>query len=101
MPAEGPAGLLGRQAAHPKKAGPAQQSNLASGRFESGLPMRPIRRSFFLLCVTGFAARTVFADQVQVAVTANFTPPMQQTPAEFERDTGHKAQLIFGATGKF
>ena len=41
------------------------------------------------------------ADEVQVAVAANFTAPMQQIAAEFEKDTGHKAVLAFGATGKF
>ena len=41
------------------------------------------------------------ADEVQVAVAANFTVPMQQIAAEFEKDTGHKAVLAFGATGKF
>jgi molybdate transport system substrate-binding protein len=42
-----------------------------------------------------------FADEVQVAVAANFTAPMQQIAARFEKDTGHKAALSFGATGKF
>lgn len=41
------------------------------------------------------------ADAVQVAVAANFTAPMQQIAAEFERDTGHRALLSFGSTGKF
>jgi molybdate transport system substrate-binding protein len=41
------------------------------------------------------------ADEVQVAVAANFTAPMQRIAAEFEKDTGHKAVLAFGATGKF
>jgi molybdate transport system substrate-binding protein len=41
------------------------------------------------------------ADEVQVAVAANFTAPMQKIAAEFEKDTGHKAVLAFGATGKF
>ncbi|HJV28029.1 MAG TPA: molybdate ABC transporter substrate-binding protein [Aromatoleum sp.] len=41
------------------------------------------------------------AAEVSVAVAANFTAPMQKIAAEFERDTGHKAQLAFGATGKF
>lgn len=40
------------------------------------------------------------ADDVRVAVAANFTAPMKQIAADFERDTGHKAQLAFGATGK-
>jgi molybdate transport system substrate-binding protein len=41
------------------------------------------------------------AAEVQVAVAANFTAPMQKIAAEFEKDTGHKAQLAFGSTGKF
>lgn len=41
------------------------------------------------------------ADEIQVAVAANFTAPMQKIAAEFEKDTGHKAVLAFGATGKF
>ena len=41
------------------------------------------------------------ADTVSVAVTANFTAPMQKIAALFEADTGHKAELSFGATGKF
>jgi molybdate transport system substrate-binding protein len=38
---------------------------------------------------------------VQVAVAANFTAPMQAIAAAFEQDTGHKARLAFGSTGKF
>lgn len=41
------------------------------------------------------------AEEVQVAVAANFTAPMQAIAAEFEKDTGHKAMVAFGATGKF
>lgn len=41
------------------------------------------------------------ADEVQVAVAANFMAPMKQIAADFEKDTGHKALLAFGATGKF
>ena len=54
---------------------------------------------FFALtaAIAGFA----HADEVQVAVAANFTAPMQQIAAQFEKDTGHKAVLSFGATGKF
>lgn len=44
---------------------------------------------------------TAQADEVQVAVAANFTAPMQKIAAAFEKDTGHKAVLSFGATGKF
>jgi molybdate transport system substrate-binding protein len=41
------------------------------------------------------------AEEVSVAVAANFTAPMQKIAAAFEKDSGHKAVLSFGATGKF
>ena len=44
---------------------------------------------------------TAHADEVNVAVAANFTAPMQKIAQMFEADTGHKAVLSFGATGKF
>ncbi|MDR2325270.1 MAG: molybdate ABC transporter substrate-binding protein [Acidovorax sp.] len=46
-------------------------------------------------------ASAAHADEVAVAVAANFTAPMQKIAAQFEKDTGHKAVLSFGATGKF
>jgi len=42
-----------------------------------------------------------FADEVSVAVAANFGAPMQRIAADFARDTGHRAVLSVGATGKF
>lgn len=59
-------------------------------------------RFTFLLAglVLAVSSLTVQADEVQVAVAANFTAPMQKIAAEFEKDTGHKALLVFGATGK-
>ena len=51
-----------------------------------------------LLLALGASAH---ADEVSVAVAANFTAPMQKIAALFEKDTGHKAVLSFGATGKF
>ena len=45
-----------------------------------------------------FAAQ---AGEVLVAVAANFTAPMQHIAQAFAQDTGHKAQLALGATGKF
>lgn len=41
------------------------------------------------------------AETVQVAVAANFTAPMQRIAALFEADTGHRAVLSFGSTGRF
>ena len=46
-------------------------------------------------------ASSVHADEISVAVAANFTAPMQQIAAAFERETGHKVQAAYGATGKF
>ncbi len=50
-----------------------------------------------LLCLAGAAQ----ADEVSVAVAANFTAPMQKIAAAFEKDSGHRAVLSFGSTGKF
>lgn len=60
--------------------------------------MTPLRRSLIL---TALLAGAAHADTVSVAVAANFTAPMQKIAAEFAKDTGHKAELSFGATGKF
>lgn len=50
-----------------------------------------------LACVTSVAR----ADDVLVAVAANFTAPMKLIAADFEKDSGHKAKLAFGSTGGF
>ena len=57
------------------------------------------RLTTLLLSLLGVA--TAHADEVQVAVAANFTGPMQVISVLFERDTGHKASLSYGSTGKF
>ena len=44
---------------------------------------------------------SAYADDVSVAVAANFTAPMQKIAADFEKETGHKVAASFGATGKF
>jgi molybdate transport system substrate-binding protein len=41
------------------------------------------------------------AAEVNVAVAANFAAPMNAITESFEKDTGHKARLAFGSTGKF
>lgn len=58
-----------------------------------------MKRTALLLSLLFSAAAQ--ADEVSVAVAANFTAPMQKIAADFEKDTGHKALLSFGATGKF
>jgi len=59
--------------------------------------MQPIAGLLAMLVI----ASTAHAGEVQVAVAANFTAPMQKIAAAFEQDTGNKAVLAFGATGKF
>lgn len=54
-----------------------------------------------ILVLSLLALATARADEVQVAVAANFTGPMQVIAVLFERDTGHKASLAYGATGRF
>ncbi len=44
---------------------------------------------------------TAHAGEVQVAVAANFAGPMEKLAAQFQKDTGHKAVVASGATGKF
>jgi molybdate transport system substrate-binding protein len=48
-----------------------------------------------------FLCANAKAEEVTVAVAANFTAPMQKIAQAFEQDTGHKAKLVFGSTGKF
>lgn len=54
-----------------------------------------------LLICSLLLSQSASAEEVQLAVAANFTAPMQKIAAEFEKDSGHKARLMFGATGKF
>jgi molybdate transport system substrate-binding protein len=51
-----------------------------------------------LLLLAGLPVR---AADVSVAVAANFAAPMQKIAARFEQDTGHRAVLAFGSTGRF
>jgi len=43
----------------------------------------------------------VCAEEVQVAVAANFAAPMQKIVSQFEHDSGHHVLLSIGATRKF
>jgi molybdate transport system substrate-binding protein len=47
------------------------------------------------------AAGLVHAEEISVAVAANFTAPAKQIIADFEKDSGHRVLLTFGSTGKF
>jgi len=58
-------------------------------------------KSFITFVLSSLLSLIAYAGEVQVAVAANFTAPMQEIAALFEKDSGHKAILSFGATGKF
>ena len=51
----------------------------------------------FLLLIS----QSSFATTTLVAVAANFSKPMTEIAAGFEKATGHSANLSFGSTGKF
>ena len=55
----------------------------------------------FLCCLTALLMiPSAPADDVLVAVAANFTAPMKEIAVSFERATGHRARLALGSTGK-
>src|ERR1700744_6416624 len=56
---------------------------------------------FALALIASLATVSAFAGEVQVAVAANFTAPVQAIAADFEKDTGNKVVASFGATGQF
>ena len=59
-----------------------------------------LARGLFALSLTALAL-SARADEIQVAVAANFSAAAQKIAAQFEHDTGHTVKLSFGATGKF
>ena len=56
---------------------------------------------FILLLVALPMSVLAQAEEITIAVAANFAVPAKLIVAEFEKETGHKAVLAFGATGKF
>ena len=60
-----------------------------------------MKHRWVLGLAAALAAACGSAADVSVAVAANFTAPMQRIAAAFEKDTGHRAVLAFGSTGRF
>lgn len=60
-----------------------------------------IHASRLAVLATALVFGSAHADEVQVAVAANFTAPIQALAASFEQDTGHKLVASYGATGQF
>jgi molybdate transport system substrate-binding protein len=60
--------------------------------------MKPFMLSLALLLS---AVTPALADQVLVAVAANFVPPFREVATEFEKATGHIVQVASGSSGAF
>lgn len=63
-----------------------------------------MRRRILAWCVVGLLGTmttSAFAEQVLVAVAANFVPPFRELAVEFERSTGHHLKVAAGSTGNF
>jgi molybdate transport system substrate-binding protein len=63
--------------------------------------MKAAFRKLAVFVALAGASLSARAEEVSVAVAANFSAPMQKIVVEFEKATGHKAQLVSGSTGKF
>jgi molybdate transport system substrate-binding protein len=59
-----------------------------------------MKRFAWALLALGTHCAAPFAADTTVAVAANFSKPMQKIAAAFARDTGHRALLAVGSTGK-
>jgi len=59
-----------------------------------------MQRPLILLALLA-CALTARAEEVFVAVAANFIQPMEKIAAAFAQDSGHKTKLAFGSTGSF
>lgn len=63
--------------------------------------MIPKTFTSFLAAGLLLAATVARADDIPVAVAANFTAPFNKIAPDFEKETGHKLVASFGSTGKF
>ncbi len=61
--------------------------------------MNMFSRSLLFFCMV-FNSTMVWAEDVEVAVAANFIKPMEQIAAKFEQATGNKLVVSFGSSGK-
>lgn len=63
-----------------------------------------MKQRFLAWCVFAIASAAstpAFADQVLVAVAANFVPPFREIAIAFETATGHTLRVASGSTGNF
>lgn len=63
-----------------------------------------MKRLILTWCVSvlvSIAVTPAFAEQMLVAVAANFIPPFREIAVEFEKSTGHQLQVSGGSSGNF
>ena len=60
-----------------------------------------MRRFLLSLMFVFLAVTPALAEQVLVAVAANFVPPFREVAMEFEKATGHNVQVASGSSGNF
>ncbi|NEX21081.1 molybdate ABC transporter substrate-binding protein [Thiorhodococcus mannitoliphagus] len=61
--------------------------------------MKALKTSVALLALS-CASASALAEEVKMAVAANFTAAMKEIAQDFEKATGHTTQISFGSTGK-
>lgn len=57
-------------------------------------------KKYLFACLGLLISSAALADDVQVAVAANFTAPMKAIAEQFAKDTGHHVVAAYGATGQ-
>ncbi|HTH93775.1 MAG TPA: molybdate ABC transporter substrate-binding protein [Rhodocyclaceae bacterium] len=60
-----------------------------------------MKKLALLATLFSFCTALAYAGEVQLAVAANFAAPVQKIAAEYEKQTGNKAIIATGSTGKF
>jgi len=60
-----------------------------------------MKRFFLSLVFFSLAVTPALAEQVLVAVAANFVPPFREVATEFEKATGHNVRVASGSSGAF
>lgn len=60
-----------------------------------------MKRFLLSLVLCSCAVTPALAEQVLVAVAANFVPPFREVAMEFEKATGHTIQVASGSSGNF
>ena len=60
-----------------------------------------MKKTCLALLVAAVASGSLYAETVRVAVAANFTAPIKELAPIYEKATGDKLVVSFGATGAF